>query len=225
MEKLVLFDIDGTLLHTGGAGTRAMNMAFQGLFGIEQAFGRIPMAGKTDILIMKEGLEAHGFNNTDGNLSNMIDAYLKHLEIEIDNPWKQLKPGIQEILNVLKETGIALGLLTGNLEKGARIKLEPFGLNKYFPEGAFGSDHENRDELLPIAIKRFSSRGLCFSPENCIVVGDTPRDVQCAKIHGAKCIAVATGPYSMEELLATDADIVFDSLADIRKCRDFITTV
>lgn len=223
MKKLVLFDIDGTLLYTGGAGTRAMNMAFHELFGIEEAFVQIPMAGKTDILIMKEGLEAHGFNNTDGNLSNMIDAYLKHLQIEIDNPWKQLKPGIQEILGTLKETGIALGLLTGNLEKGARIKLEPFGLNKYFPEGAFGSDHEDRDELLPIAIKRFSSRGLCFSPENCIVVGDTPRDVQCAKVHGAKCIAVATGPYSMEELLATDADIVFDSLADIGKCSDFIT--
>ncbi len=225
MEKLVLFDIDGTLLHTGGAGTRAMSMAFQGLFGIEQAFGRIPMAGKTDILIMKEGLEAHGFNNTDGNLSNMIDAYLKHLQIEIDNPWKQLKPGIQEILNVLKETGIALGLLTGNLEKGARIKLEPFGLNKYFPEGAFGSDHEDRDMLLPIALEKFSKKGLNFSSADCVVIGDTPSDVQCAKIHSARCIAVATGPYSMEELLATDADIVFDSLADIRKCRDYITAV
>lgn len=222
MKKLVLFDIDGTLIHTGGAGTRSMNMAFQELFSIKDAFQDISMAGKTDRQIMKEGLRAHGFNNTDGNLGNMVNAYLKFLETEIDNQGRKLKPGIIEVLNRIKEGKMSLGLLTGNLEKGARIKLKAFGLNEYFPEGAFGSDHEDRDMLLPIALEKFSRKGLNFSAADCIVIGDTPRDVQCAKIHGALCIAVATGPYSKKDLLNTDADIVFDSLADVNRCMEFI---
>ena len=222
MKKLVLFDIDGTLIHTGGAGTRSMNMAFKKLFSIKDAFQDISMAGKTDRQIMKEGLRAHGFNNTDGNLGNMVNAYLKFLETEIDNQGRKLKPGIIEVLNRIKEEKMSLGLLTGNLEKGARIKLKAFGLNEYFPEGAFGSDHEDRDMLLPIALEKFSKKGLNFSAADCIIIGDTPRDVQCAKIHSALCIAVATGPYSKKDLLNTDADIVFDSLADVDRCMEFI---
>lgn len=222
MKKLVLFDIDGTLIHTGGAGTRSMNMAFQELFSIKDAFQDISMAGKTDRQIMKEGLETHGFNNTDGNLGNMVNTYLKFLQVEMDNPWRKLKPGIMEVLNRIKEEKMSLGLLTGNLEKGAGIKLKAFGLNEYFPDGAFGSDHEDRDMLLPIALEKFSRKGLNFSAADCIIIGDTPRDVQCAKIHGALCIAVATGPYSKKDLLNTDADIVFDSLADVDRCMEFI---
>jgi phosphoglycolate phosphatase len=129
-----------------------------------------------------------------------------------------MKPGVVDLLDLLKDRGVSLGLLTGNLEEGARIKLSPFRLNDYFLDGAFGSDHEDRNELLPVAIKKFTSRGFPYAPEECIVVGDTPRDVICAKVHGAFCIAVATGPYSKEELLRTDADIVFDSFADSGKC-------
>ena len=222
MKKLVLFDIDGTLIHTGGAGTRSMNMAFQKLFSIKDAFQDISMAGKTDRQIMKEGLRVHGFNNTDGNLGNMVNTYLKFLQVEMDNPWRKLKPSIMEVLNRIKEEKISLGLLTGNLEKGARIKLKAFGLNEYFPDGAFGSDHEDRDMLLPIALEKFSRKGLNFSAADCIIIGDTPRDVQCAKIHSALCIAVATGPYSKKDLLNTDADVVFDSLADVDRCMEFI---
>ncbi|MBI5742016.1 MAG: HAD hydrolase-like protein [Nitrospirae bacterium] len=222
MKKLVLFDIDGTLISTGGAGVRALERAFHKLFGIADAFNGIAMAGRTDLQIIRDGLGTHGFPNMDGNVEKMKDMYIQYLREEIKTPLKSLKPGIKEILRKLSELNMPVGLLTGNLEDGARIKLGPFGLNEYFVDGAFGSDHEDRDYLLPIAVEKFAARGLPFRFEDCIVVGDTPRDVRCAKVHGARCIAVATGPYSREDLLKTDADVVFDSLADRDTCIDFI---
>lgn len=221
MKKLILFDIDGTLIHTGGAGTRSMNKAFSDLFGIHDAFRNYSMAGKTDRQIMRDGLNIHGLR-LDGNVNLLVEKYLDSLRNEIDNPHRKYQPGIIELLERLSSDGFALGLLTGNLEEGARIKLEPFGLNKYFPAGAFGSDHEDRDRLLPIAIRTFSQRGLAVRPVDCIVIGDTPRDVRCAKIHGARCLAVATGPYSLKDLLETDADAVFSTLGDTGKCLHFI---
>ncbi len=212
---LILFDIDGTLIDSGGAGTRSLNLAFRELFSIEDAFRDIQMAGKTDIQIMKEGLLAHGIS-VDGNLPLIIEAYLKNLKREINNPWRHIKPGVKEFLERLSEMeNIHLGLLTGNLEEGARIKLEPFDLNRYFPTGAFGSDDEDRNKLLPIAIERFRNlTGIEFTPEQCIVIGDTPRDVFCAKPYGARCIGVATGPYSIESLRSAGADKVFRTLQD-----------
>ena len=222
MKKLILFDIDGTLIETGGAGTTSLNKSFNKVFGIKDAFKGISMAGKTDIQIIKQGLKAHGLHDLDGNLEGIVNAYLQFLTDEIENPRRKLKPGIMEVIHLLRGKKMPLGLLTGNLEPGARIKLGSFGLNEYFPAGAFGSDHEDRDMLLPIAIQKFSRMGLDVSSKDCVVVGDTPRDVKCAKIHGAVCIAVATGPYSKKDLLQTDADIVFDSFADTEKCMNFI---
>jgi phosphoglycolate phosphatase-like HAD superfamily hydrolase len=110
---------------------------------------------------------------------------------------------------------IGLGLLTGNLEQGARIKLEPFDLNKYFPSGAFGSDDEDRNKLLPYAVKRFEEMfDKRIDIEKSIVIGDTPRDVECAHIYGAVCIGVATGPYSIDELTEAKADYVLNDLSD-----------
>jgi phosphoglycolate phosphatase-like HAD superfamily hydrolase len=180
------------------------------------------MAGKTDFQIMRDGLNAYGLNSTDGNVRKMANEYLDFLEIEIENPFRHVKPGIVEILNLLRKNKMSIGLLTGNLERGAKIKLSPFGLNEFFLDGAFGSDHEDRDLLLPIALKKFSRRGFEFAARDCIVIGDTPRDVRCAKIHGAYSIAVATGPYTKEDLLNTDADIILDSLANVEECMNFI---
>ncbi|MEE8328721.1 MAG: HAD family hydrolase [Thermodesulfovibrionia bacterium] len=222
MKKLILFDIDGTLVHTGGAGTLSMNKAFFEHFGIQDAFKNILMAGKTDRQIMREGLIFHSLPYMDGNVELLVKGYLQNLRVEINNPRRKLQPGIIEVLNVLRGREAVLGLLTGNLEQGAKIKLEAFNLNEYFLDGAFGSDHEDRDRLLPVALEKFSGRGLSFSPGDCIVVGDTPLDVQCARIHGARCLAVATGPYTKEQLLNTDADIVFDTLEDIDRCMKFI---
>lgn len=222
MKKLILFDIDGTLITAGGAGTRAMNFAFRELFGIEEAFRDIPMAGKTDIQIMKEGLKTHGLPYRDGNVDKMTEKYIDFLRVEINNPERGLKYGVKEALGMLKNMDMSLGLLTGNLKAGAEIKLDACGIYDYFVDGAFGSDHEDRDKLLPIAIEKFHSAGFTYSPKNCVVIGDTPRDVQCAKVHGAQSIAVATGPYSREELLKTEADVIIDSLCDTEKYMKFI---
>jgi phosphoglycolate phosphatase-like HAD superfamily hydrolase len=219
---LILFDIDGTLISSGEAGTRSLNKAFFTLFGIKDAFRGISMAGKTDIQIMKEGLKVHGIPVTEENLNAMVQSYLHFLEEEIENPWKKMMPGVGDFLEYLRERAYHLGLLTGNLEKGARIKLNPFGLNPYFPTGAFGSDHEDRNMLLPIALERFSNNGVSFTPERCVIVGDTPRDVECAKVHGARCIGVCTGPYDADTLQKAGADLVVPTLTEIQSLEEYL---
>lgn len=213
--RLVLFDIDGTLIDSGGAGTRSLNSAFQELFSLEDTFRGISMAGKTDTEIIKEGLQKHGFSK-DGNLDAVVSAYLKNLEKEIQNKRKHVKHGVHELLGHLSsKRHIGLGLLTGNLEPGARIKLESLDLNRYFLSGAFGSDDEDRNNLLPIAVKRFEELfGESIEIDDCIIIGDTPRDVACAHIYHALCIGVATGPYSFEELVEAGADIVVKNLSE-----------
>lgn len=212
---LLLFDIDGTLIDSGEAGTRSLNLAFEKLFSVGNAFHGISMAGKTDMQIMKEGLIKHGIS-VNGNLDAVINSYLMHLQKEINNNKRHIKPGIYKLLETLSLLGdVRLGLLTGNLESGAKIKLQPFKLNRYFQTGAFGSDDEDRNRLLPIAVKRFEE--ICqrkIGITECIVIGDTPQDVHCAKINGAMCIGVATGPYSIGELVRAGADYVVQNLSD-----------
>jgi len=215
MKKLVLFDIDGTLIDPGGAGRKSLGHTFNELFNIRDAFGRIKMAGKTDIKIIKEGLTAHGLSSDDHNLPSILSVYLKHLRTEILNKEKHINPGVVELLNTLKEMdGYWLGLLTGNIEPGARIKLGAFDLNAYFSVGAFGDDDENRNHLLPIAIEKFRKMtDIRINSHDCIVIGDTPSDVLCAKPYGAVSIAVSTGPYSYDALLETEANYVLKDLS------------
>jgi phosphoglycolate phosphatase-like HAD superfamily hydrolase len=224
-DKLILFDIDETLIDSGRAGTRALNSAFAELFGIEDAFRNVKMAGMTDIQIMKEALRMNGLLDGNGRVNDLIDKYIVHLQREIDNPWRKVKPGVFELIESLVSDAIPLGLLTGNLEAGAKIKLTPFGLQKYFPAGAFGSDDEDRDKLVPIAIRKFSELGINASPEKCVVIGDTPRDVRCAKVHNAFCIATATGPYSKEALADAGADLTVETLKEKDACIDFIHSI
>ena len=215
--QLLLFDIDGTLVDSGGAGVRALDYAFRDVLAIDNAFSNISMAGKTDMQIVKEGLTKHGVSSDNGIVPKITDAYIRHLSTELNNSDKHLKPGITEVLEALKsrEDRYLVGLLTGNFERGARLKLDAFGLNDYFPTGAFGSDHEDRNKLLPIAVERFRIiSGRDFDFGDCIIIGDTPRDVMCAKPYNATCIAVATGPYSPSSLVAAGADVVVDDLSD-----------
>jgi phosphoglycolate phosphatase-like HAD superfamily hydrolase len=168
--------------------------------------------------IIKEGLTRHGLSGDNGVVPRVVDSYLRNLDREIGRAaGKHLKPGVKEALEaLLRDQGWAsLGLLTGNLEQGARIKLEAFGLNGYFPSGAFGSDDEDRNRLLPVAVRRYRELyGKSFSYRDCIIVGDTPRDVECAKRYDAFCIADATGPYDAGSLRDTGADVVMENLSD-----------
>ena len=214
--KFVLFDIDGTLLDSGGAGVRSLNRAFEDMFSIQNAFSMIGFAGKTDLQIIREGLEAHGIQYHNGVVPAFFEAYVKHLRATIDSRKGHVKRGIREALDILRyREDCILGLLTGNVEQGANIKLETFGLSRYFDVGAFGSDDEDRNKLLPVAVGKLEKRRLVkvdFS--DCVVIGDTPRDIECAKPYGARAIAVATGPYSVSELSDAGADVVFEDLSD-----------
>lgn len=213
--KLLLFDIDGTLIDPAGAGRRAAEGAFFDLFSVPDAFSGIHMAGKTDIRIMKEGLAAHGLSADAGILPRLLEVYIDRLRREILRPEKKLHPGVKELLSALQGIpGIQLALLTGNIEQGARIKLEPFGLNQFFSSGAFGSDHEDRDLLLPIALRKIRElSGVSIHPGECVVIGDTPADVKCARVHGAFAAAVATGPYTKDRLRDAGADLVLEDLS------------
>ena len=215
MPRFILFDIDGTLTDSGGAGRRALNQAMLEVTGIEDGFRGVGFAGKTDLLNIREGLEKLGLDARSSMISLVAGRYLENLRSEVAKGGGHVKAGVRELIEGLQNRdGCVLGLLTGNLEAGARIKLEPFGLNKFFSVGAYGDDAEDRNLLLPIALLRLREhRGMSLNPNDCLVIGDTPKDVECARVHGTPSIAVATGPYPLEVLQEIGADLVVPDLS------------
>ena len=224
MITFILFDIDGTLVSLDGAGSRSLNRAMEELLQVTNGFQGIDFAGKTDLQIIREGLGALGLADRDDLMHSLLDRYLVHLRAEVSTGRGHVKNGVRELLPALQDLeGVFLGLLTGNAETGARLKLKPFGLNRYFPVGAFGSDSEDRNLLLPIAVQRLQEfESISMSHDRCVVIGDTPKDVECAHVHGASSIAVATGTYPLKELEKTDAELVFADLSDTEKIVDWI---
>jgi phosphoglycolate phosphatase len=216
--KFLLFDIDGTLIDSGGAGVRSLNLAFEEMFSLRDAFSTVSMAGKTDPQILGEALTLHGIKSQNGVVPEFYRAYLRHLTEQIENGEGHVKPGMREALDILMDRkDFILGLLTGNIEEGAAIKLEHFCLRSYFVAGAFGSDAEDRNRLLPVAVEKLSCATSIKVPfTDCVIIGDTPRDVDCAKPYGAFSVAVATGPYSSAALSAAGADVVFEDLSDTK---------
>jgi phosphoglycolate phosphatase len=214
--KFLLFDIDGTLMDSGGAGVRSLNLAFEEMFSVRDAFRTVSMAGKTDPQILREALALHDIQSSNGIVPEFYRAYLRNLTEQIGKGKGHVKPGMREALEILRDCReFILGLLTGNIEGGAAIKLDHFGLCSYFVTGAFGSDAEDRNSLLPVAVDKLSRATSISVPfADCVVIGDTPRDVDCARPYGAFSIAVATGPYSSEALSAAGADVVFEDLSD-----------
>jgi len=214
--KYILFDIDGTLIDSGSAGVRALNLAFEEMFSVCDAFKGISMAGKTDLQIVVEGLRLHRIESSNGIMPGFFDSYVEHLKNNIDPQKGHVKAGIREALDLLKEEqDFLLGLLTGNIERGARMKLGAFDLARYFSIGAFGDDDADRNKLLPIAMEKLrEQKCIEIGYKQCIVIGDTPRDVECSKPYGAYAIAVATGPYSYSDLSGTGADAVLHDLSD-----------
>jgi phosphoglycolate phosphatase-like HAD superfamily hydrolase len=214
--KFILFDIDHTLIDSGGAGIVALNKALEDVTGISDGFNGISCAGKTDVQILREAVSKFSLSLDDGIVPVLLNRYLEHLRVAMPTRNGRVKQGVHDLLERLEvERSFEMGLLTGNIEQGARIKLEHFSLNRFFPVGAFGDDSEDRNLLLPIAVERLCEiKGVAVDFSDCIVIGDTPRDVDCAKAHGAAAIAVATGPFLIEALRQTRAELVLADLSE-----------
>ena len=215
---VILFDIDGTLVLTGGAGVRAMTRAFHDVFSVPDAFGTVPMAGRTDAVILSDAAALHGTPIDDSSRLRFREVYLEHLrnEIDVPGPRKGIMPGVRPLLDALAcRSDVYVALLTGNYEEAARVKLEYFDLWRYFPCGAFGDGAPDRNGLLPRAIDTIRAcGGPAVAPSEAIVVGDTPLDVACAAASGARSIAVATGGFDADALRAAGADVVLHDLID-----------
>jgi len=203
MIRLVLFDIDGTLLHTGGVGIKAFARAFAGEFGIDDGTEWLKFSGRTDVSLVREFFTHHGVEPSMQNFDRFFAAYVHWLQLLIPDCKGGACPGVLDFyqsLSTLPEPPLA-GLLTGNIKKGARIKLERFNLWEKFPFGGFADDHEERDHIAAVALERGSqylNRDL--RGEEVLVIGDTPLDIRCGRAIGAKVLAVATGGATLEEL-------------------------
>ena len=218
--KLVLFDIDGTVLLSDGAGKRAVRRAMKEVFGTEGPEDH-RFDGKTDPQIVRElqRLAGHPDRHIDEHLPNAIGRYVELLTEELDRPGHKsyTLPGVPELLDALEEREDAmLGLLTGNVIEGARAKLSAVGIDpERFAVGAYGSDHEIRAQLPAIARQRvFEAHGHEFVGHDIVIIGDTPSDVQCGQSIGVRAIGVATGHYSVQELLDCGAYAAFEDLSD-----------
>ncbi|HVJ21489.1 MAG TPA: HAD family hydrolase [Polyangiaceae bacterium] len=211
-----LFDIDGTLITTGGVGRKAIEVAFERRYSRRDAC-TFPFDGMTDKLIARLGLEAIGVEPTSAEIDALLVEYVEVLKLEVaaaDSKTYRVHAGMEEAILAGREQGHAVGLGTGNLRAGARVKLERVDVYKYFPFGGFGCDAEER----ALVIRRGAERGaeqLGVPLEECrvVVIGDTPKDVAAAQAIGAESIGVATGSYSVEALLGCGATHAFADLA------------
>jgi phosphoglycolate phosphatase-like HAD superfamily hydrolase len=214
---VLLFDIDGTLVLTGGAGGRAMTRAFEELYGVGNAFEGVPFNGRTDAWILSRAAAAHGIDTE--AIARFKPLYLDYLAEELHRPGprKGVMPGVGRLLDELsRRDDVYLALLTGNFERGACLKLEYFDLWRYFTCGAFGDTTHDRNGLLAQALARIEvCGGPQVAPADVVIIGDTPLDVGVAIAGGARSMAVATGSHTTDELRASGADVVFQDLSDL----------
>lgn len=220
--KLVLWDIDGTLLRTAGAGGKSMYAALNSHFGSTPEWRNITFAGRTDRSIIRD-LLAHGrVDVTEENIATLIAAYLAELPGQLNQPGTGALPGVTESLEfIASHPKASQGLLTGNLREGAYKKLSAYGLDHYFSFGGFGDLHMERDDVARDALRAAQEFGL-KEVQDVWVIGDTPNDIKCARAIDAKVIAVATGTYSRDELSKYQPDILFD---DFSQFSDLIETL
>ena len=220
MRRLVLFDIDGTLVSTHGAGSRAVREALLEVYGETGPIDSYDFHGRTDPQIVRELLRLGGLDDAaiEARIEDLWEIYLRGLEHELAKPDANAHtlPGVVPLLDALHETRDDLvALLTGNIEEGARLKLTAVDLWQRFDFGAYGSDHERRDRLPTVAVRRARDwSGLDFQGRDIVIIGDTPFDVTCGQSLGVWTVAVATGKHSAQELREAGADVVFEDLSD-----------
>jgi len=213
----VLFDIDGTLITTGGAGAVAWRRAFDELHGIPADIGQFTDAGMTDFEVCRRTfVSVLGREPAAGELRELMAARLDYLPQAVEeSPGYRVLPGVTELLASLTYRGYLVGLATGGVQAAARIKLARARINDYFAFGGYGSDSNDRGELTRRGIERAAGLyGAALDPDRCLVVGDTPRDVAAARAAGAVSVAVATGHFSTDQLHDAGADHVLESLEE-----------
>jgi phosphoglycolate phosphatase-like HAD superfamily hydrolase len=213
-----LFDIDGTLISTGGAGKAALDEALLAEFGVNHCVEKVQLSGRTDRAIVRDLLRFHDIEETAATRERFFSAYLSRLPECLTRLKGAVLPGIASFLDHLGERDeVAAGLLTGNVRAGARLKLGHYGLWHYFAFGGFGDQHHDRDGVAREALGEIHDRfDGTISRDRVWVIGDTPLDVQCARCIGARSLAVATGWHSLEELAACKPDLALANLSDPR---------
>jgi len=218
MLRLVLFDIDGTLIRTGGAGVQAFARTFATVFGVHDGTERIRFAGRTDVSLVREMFALSGIHASEGNFRRFFDTYVDCLGELMRGCDGEVCPGVAEFIRDLETLARPplIGLLTGNIRTGAEIKLRHFKLWDIFKTGAFADDHEDRNQIAVVAHER-GRRALNehFHGDQVLVVGDTPHDIRCARAIGAKALAVATGGSKWDELRAHEPDWLVKDLTRI----------
>ncbi|MEZ5404701.1 MAG: HAD hydrolase-like protein [Verrucomicrobiia bacterium] len=228
-NKLLLWDIDGTLLTTGSAGEYALIQALKNHFEIDSKLEGIEIAGRTDKGIAMEILRKYDLPETLENVTRFLDGYIEELQHWLPKRQEtgRILEGVKTILDLAHERpDIAQGLLTGNLQKGAHLKLEHYQMMHYFEFGAFSDDHHDRNQLPAYAKQRAEEKFQThFTPENIFVIGDTPHDIACGKTIGAKTIAVATGRFSLEELKKHQPTAFFSDFSNADKFFALIDSV
>lgn len=215
-----LFDIDGTLLNSGGAGLAAMEAALASEFGTSASVRDVPLAGRTDRAISADLFRCHGIADTVASFRRFIAAYLRHLPEQLASRTGLVMPGIPELLDALSvRDDVLLGLLTGNFSEGARLKLEYYGLHGHFHFGGFGDRHHHRNDVAREAVgalRRFADgAGHDVEQARLWVIGDTPADIECGRAIEATVVAVCTGFYAMEALQAAEPDHLFVDFSEL----------
>jgi len=223
-RKVIFFDIDGTLLSTGGAGQAALEHAVADAFSIDAPFSGVLTSGRTDRGIVDELLSRYGVENTEDNRQRFRSAYLKRLPDTLAQSPGRLLPNVDDVLNRLHQADdCSLSILTGNYAEGAWIKLRHYQIDRYFRFGGFGDDLAERDDVARAAVKAAASAlNKSIEGADTLVIGDTPADIRCARAIGAQVIAVATGAYSTEDLEAHSPDHL---LADFSASDDVVSRI